>query len=87
MVREKKGDNLVTINVLEFVVEIINYVAVLVHHQENPNWAGHHYPVCLNWTDNCTARAWLRKAALKYKHATLLQKVVRMRLSGVLFEG
>ena len=39
LVREKKGDRLVTINVLEFMVEIINYVVVQVYHQENLNRA------------------------------------------------
>ena len=34
-ISKKKGDTLVTIIVLEFLVEIINYVGVLVHHFEN----------------------------------------------------
>ena len=76
LVKEKRGHELITINVLEFVTEIINFAAALTFHGLNPEWAGHPYPTLLNWTDNRTARAWLRKAALKSDMARRLQKIL-----------
>ena len=76
LVKEKRGHELITINVLEFVTEIINFAAALTFHSLHPTWAGHPFPTLLNWTDNRTARAWLRKAALKSDMARRLQKIL-----------
>ena len=57
-------------------MELINFAAVLTFTAQHPLWAGHPYPTCLNWTDNCAARAWLRKAALKSSMARSLQRVL-----------
>ena len=60
-------DQLISINLLEFVVEIINYAAITVLFRENPILCEHLFPLLLNWTDNKTAKAWIRKAATRTK--------------------
>ena len=74
-VKEKCGHELITINVLEFATEIINFAAALTFHGLHPDWAGHPYPTLLNCTDNRKARALLRKAAPKSDMARRLQKI------------
>ena len=56
---------MVTINVLEFLTEIINYAALTVYVKSHPLVVGHEYPVLLNWTDNTTVKDWISKVALK----------------------
>ena len=61
---------------LEFLTEIVNYAALTVYVQAHPKAAGHQYPILLNWTDNTTAKAWIRKAALKSQVAKNLQYIL-----------
>ena len=68
--------DLVSINLLEFVVEIINYAAITVFFAENSSICAHEYPFLLNWTDNKTAKAWLRKAATKTEKGKSLQRIL-----------
>ena len=68
--------DLVSINLLEFVVEIINYAAITVFFAENSSICEHEYPFLLNWTDNKTAKAWLRKAATKTEKGKSLQRIL-----------
>ena len=67
---------LVSINLLEFVVEIINYAAITVLFQVNPSLCAHDYPMLLNWTDNVTSKTWLRKAATRTKKGKALQHLL-----------
>ena len=76
LVREGTEDKLITINVLEFLTEIINYAAMTEFLQQNPGFARHSFPTLLNWTDNMTARSWVRKAALMSLIAKSLQRIL-----------
>ena len=76
IVRQHKKATMVTINVLEFLTEIINYAAMTVYVNSHPLVAGNEFPVLLNWTDNTTAKAWIRKAALKSQIAKNLQQIL-----------
>ena len=62
---------LVSINLLEFAVEIINYAAIIMMFKENPSLCSHGFPMLLNWTDNTTSKSWIRKAASKTKKEKL----------------
>ena len=53
-------EKLVSINILEFVVEIINYAAVSLLFKNDPSLCQHNYPILLNWTDNISSKTWLR---------------------------
>ena len=76
LVKSKAENKLITINVLEFLVEIINYAAMTTYVRSNPDTIPHPYPVLLNWTDNMSALAWIRKASLKSLMAKGLQRVL-----------
>ena len=54
-------DQFISINLLEFVVEIINYAAITVLFRENLTLCKHLFPFILNWTDSKTAKFGLRK--------------------------
>ena len=43
---------------------------------ENSSICEHEYPFLLNWTDNKTAKAWLRKAATKTEKGKSLQRIL-----------
>lgn len=57
----KKGD-LISINVLEFIAIIINYVATLTVLQLEPHVTEDPYPVLLNLADNTSAIRWTNHA-------------------------
>ena len=67
---------LVSINLLEFAVEIINYAAIIMMFKENPSLFSHGFPMLLNWTDNTTSKSWIRKAASKTKKGKALQRLL-----------
>ena len=69
-------DKLISINLLEFLVEIINYAAVTVLFQENPTLCKNDYPILLNWTDNQTSKAWIKKAATRTAKGKALQRIL-----------
>ena len=69
-------NELVSINILEFVVEIINYAAVTLWFSRDPSSCSHEFPLLLNWTDNITSMSWLRKAATKTKKGKSLQRLL-----------
>ena len=56
---------LISINMSEFVDEIINYAAITVLFRENKNLCNHPFPLLLYWTDNTTSKYWIKKAATK----------------------
>ena len=72
--RCKVTNKLISINLLEFVVEIINYAAVTHLFQCTPS--EYEYATLLNWTDNKTAEAWIRKAATKTNKGKALQRTL-----------
>ena len=67
---------LVSINLLEFVVEIINYAAVTLWFKQYTTSCPHQFPMLLNWTDNITSKSWIRKAATKTKKGKCLQRIL-----------
>ena len=67
---------IVSIILLEFAVEIINYAAIIVHSKEHPSICFHEFPLLLNWTDNMTSKPWIRKAASRTKKGKALQKLL-----------
>jgi hypothetical protein len=52
-----KEKNLISINVLEFVIFVINYCAALVN-LLTENFIGDPHPVLLNAVDNTSAHSW-----------------------------
>ena len=61
-----KDRTLISINVLEFVMVIINYIASL-HVITSTNYMDDPYPVLLNVTDNTSALSWTTGACKKSK--------------------
>ena len=49
-------NKLVSINMLEFLVEIINYAAITLYFKNHQSYFKHEYPMLLNWTDNTTSK-------------------------------
>ena len=69
-------NELVSINILEFAVEIINYAAVTLLFKNNPLLCQHSFPILLNWTDNTSSKTWLRKAATRTIKGKSLQRIL-----------
>ena len=69
-------NNLVSINLLEFVVEIINYAAITLLFQNQPSLCTHSFPLLLNWTNNMSSKTWLRKAATRTSKGKALQQIL-----------
>ena len=67
---------LVSINLLEFLVEIVNYAALTELLRTNLISCNQPYPMLINWTDNKTAKAWLRKAASQTIKGIGLQRIL-----------
>ena len=61
---------------LEFVTEIINYAAITTHFKNHHSSLKNKYPMLLNWTDNTTSKAWLRKAATRTQKGKALQHLL-----------
>ena len=74
--RCKVANKLDSINLLEFAVEIIKYAAlsILLTHKER-NLA-HEFPILLNWTDNKTTQAYIRKSAVRTDKGQALQHML-----------
>ena len=69
-------NELVSINMLEFLVEIINYAAITLYFKNHQSYFKHEYPMLLNWTDNTTSKTWLRKAATRTQKGKALQHLL-----------
>ena len=69
-------NELVSINILEFAVEIINYAAVTLLFKKDPLLCQHSFPILLNWTDNTSSKTWLRKAATRTIKGKSLQRIL-----------
>ena len=77
VVRQCKISNkLVSINLLEFLTEIISYAAVTVRFLQDETLCDQPYPFHLNWTDNKTSKAWIRKAATRTPKGKALQRIL-----------
>ena len=74
--RCKLSNDLISINLLEFVVEIINYAAISTLIKDNLVTLAHEYPILLNWTDNKSAQSWIRKAATRTDKGKSLQRIL-----------
>ena len=74
--RCKLSNKLISINLLEFVVEIISYAAVTVLFKDNPKLCSKSYPLLLNLTDDKTSEAWIRKAVTKTVKDSVLQHML-----------
>ena len=72
----KFTDQLVSINLLEFFVEIINYAAITLLYNNDNTICEHDQPTLLNWTDNKTALSWIRKAATRTEKGKALQRIL-----------
>ena len=72
----RNTNSLVSINILEFAVEIINYAAVSTMFANNTDLCNHEYPTLLNWTDNMSSKAWIKKVASKSKKGKALQRIL-----------
>ena len=72
----QKTHEIVSINLLEFVVEIINYAAITVLFQKDSSLCSHQYPLLLNWTDNMTSKSWIKKAVTKTQKGKCLQHIL-----------
>ena len=70
------SQKLVSINLLEFLTEIINYAAVTVLHHSDSSICLHRFPFLLNWTDNQVSKAWIKKAATKTSKGKALQRIL-----------
>ena len=74
--RCKLSNKLISINLLEFVVEIISYAAVTVLFKDNPKLCSKSYPLLLNLTDDKTSEAWIRKAVTKTVKDSAWQRIL-----------
>ena len=57
-------------------MEIINYAAVTLLFTNDCSLCQHKFPLLLNWTDNTSAKTWLRKAATRTNKGKALQRLL-----------
>ena len=74
-IRSKENEKLISINLLEYVVVIINYAIVTHIVKENNLCAHYKYQTLLNWSDNRTAICWTRKAAISTDSGKALSRI------------
>ena len=72
----KVTSELVSINLLEFIIEVINYAAMTTLLQSKMIMCDQQFPMLINWTDNKSAQAWLRKAATRTNKGKALQRIL-----------
>ena len=61
---------------LEFLTEIIYYTAVIVRFLQYKTLCVQPYPILLNWTDNQTSQAWIKKAATRILKGKAPQRII-----------
>ena len=77
MIWDNKIDKLVSINILEFVTEIIKYSTLLVALSFNTSIINNKYTVLLNGIEkNNTTKFWTKKVATKYYKTRALQRLL-----------
>jgi len=74
--RCKLSNKLVSINLLEFLTEIISYATVTVRFLQDETLCAQPYPILLNWTDNQTSQAWIKKTATRTPKGKALQRII-----------
>ena len=72
--KAKIDDKLISINLLEYAVVITNY-AITTQIKDSKNPAKKQYQSLLNWTDNMSALAWTKKAAISTPAGKALSKI------------
>ena len=77
-IKDGKSGKLISINVLEYLVVIINYAASSVCYQESAEKgiSDIEYPTNLNLVDNTSADAWTSKMCTKSKEAKSLATIL-----------
>ena len=71
----KFKEELISINLLEYIVVIINY-AITSHIFKSQNLGSHYpYQTLLNWSDNKTAIAWTKQAAISSAGGKALSRI------------
>ena len=74
-IRSKEKEKLISINLLEYVVVIVNYaIATEIIRQKN-YCKIFKYQTLLNWSDNKTAISWTRKAAISTESGKALSRI------------
>ena len=53
-----------------------DYAAVTVHFLQDKTLCAQPYPIFLNWTDNKTSQAWIKKAATRITKGKVLQRIL-----------
>ena len=67
---------LVSINLLKSITEIINFATVTTLYQNDTSLCRCHYPFLLNWTDNQTSKAWIKKSVSKIVKGKVFQRII-----------
>jgi len=68
-------DKLISMNLIEFVVEIINYAAITVLFRESKSLFNHPFPLLLDWTDYTASKSWIMKVATNTMKGKVLQRI------------
>ena len=76
LTRNKLTDKLVSINILEFITEIVKCSAIFVVLSHNATILNTEFLVFLNWIDNNTTNYWTQKAATKSEKSRALQQIL-----------
>ena len=74
-IRIKEKEKLISINLLEFVVVIVNYAIATEIIKEKNYCKKFKYQTLLNWSDNKTAISWTRKAAISTESGKALSRI------------
>lgn len=75
VVKAKIDEKIISINLLEYCVIIINYAIASHLLEKNLINTNQEYPLLLNWTDNMSAMAWTKKAAVSTPAGKALSKI------------
>ena len=74
-IRIKEKEKLISINLLEYAVVIVNYAIVTEIAKQSDLFSKFKYQSLLNWSDNKTAIAWTRKAAISTESGKALSRI------------
>ena len=74
-IRSKEGEKIISINLLEYAVIIINYAVVTSIIKEKKLCEKYKYQSLLNWSDNKTAISWTKKAAISTESGKALSRI------------
>ena len=74
-IRTKEKEKIISINLLEYVVIIVNYAIVTDIVQKNNLCEKYPYQTLLNWSDNKTAIVWTKKAAISTESGKALSRI------------